>query len=189
MPTILTHPAVPVAMAVALGRDVVPRHLLAAGIVASILPDLDVLAFRLGVPYADVLGHRGFSHSLLLALGVAFAAACLCRLRGTSFLKSLLFLFVAASSHGILDAFTDGGMGVAFLWPWSDERFFAPVRMIEVSPISVTRFLSGRGASVLLSELLWVWLPLLGCAYLAAAPRRGKRAAVAMSKSKTGGMA
>ena len=32
------------------------------------VPDLDVIAFTLGIPYAHPLGHRGFLHSLLFAL-------------------------------------------------------------------------------------------------------------------------
>ena len=72
------------------------------------------------------------------------------------------FLFVSMASHGVLDAFTDGGLGVAFLWPWSAERFFAPApwRVIEVSPIGLTAFLS-RAGDVLASEARWVGLPAL----------------------------
>lgn len=183
MPTMFTHPAAPVAMALALGRGAVSGPLLAAGIAASILPDLDVLAFRFGVSYGDALGHRGLSHSFLFAVAVALAGACPCRWYRAGYLKSFLFLLAAASSHAVLDAFTGGGMGVALLWPWSNERFFAPVRMIEAAPLSISRFLSPRGASVLLSELLWVWLPLLGGAMLVAASRRGGRAAPIRSRA------
>jgi len=66
---------------------------------------------------------------------------------------------VVTASHGLLDALTDGGLGVAFLAPFSGERFFFPWQPIEVSPIGLRRFLSGRGLEVLRSELLWVWLP------------------------------
>lgn len=59
------------------------------------------------------------------------------------------------ASHGVLDVFTDGGMGEVLLWPWSNERFLAPVRMIGAASLSISRFLSARGASVLLSELAW----------------------------------
>src|SRR5262245_30471971 len=45
MPTILSHPAVPLALALGLGRKTVPPRLAQIGVVASILPDLDVLAF------------------------------------------------------------------------------------------------------------------------------------------------
>lgn len=159
MPTILTHPAVPLAVGFALGPRAVPPRLLLAGVALSILPDLDVLAFRFGVPYADAFGHRGFSHSLLFALLAALACASAFPSMRARFQSSFPFLLVAAVSHGVLDAFTNGGMGIEFLWPWWDARFFAPVRPIEVSPIGLARFFSARGASVMASEVLWVWLP------------------------------
>ena len=164
MPTVITHPAVPLALALALGREVISGRLLLAGVVASVLPDLDVVAFRLGVPYAAEFGHRGFSHSILFASLVALLGACLFRQLHSSFRCALLFLFAASMSHSILDAFTNGGLGVAFLWPWSDERFFAHFQMIEAAPLSLKRFLSPVGLGVLWSELLWVWCPLLGLA-------------------------
>ena len=71
------------------------------------------------------------------------------------------FVFVSASSHGLLDMLTNGGLGVALLWPVSNERFFFPIQPIEVSPLSVRRILSEAGAKVLRSEMLWVWAPAL----------------------------
>jgi inner membrane protein len=161
MPTAFTHPAIPLAIGLGLGKDVIPTPLLIAGVVVSVLPDLDVFAFRYGISYASNFGHRGFSHSLLFALILAFFGACAIRYFHTSFWRSFLFLFLVAVSHGILDAFTNGGLGIAFLWPWSTERFFAPMQVIQVSPIGVSRFLSPRGVSVLISEFVWVWIPCL----------------------------
>ena len=88
--------------------------------------------------------------------------------------RAFVFLFVAIASHGALDAFTNGGLGVAFLWPWSGERFFAPeaLRVIEVSPIGLTRFLSARGVMVLESELRWIWLPALALGLILIGARR-----------------
>jgi inner membrane protein len=37
------------------------------GVACSILPDIDVLGFRLGIRYGDFWGHRGFTHSFLFA--------------------------------------------------------------------------------------------------------------------------
>ena len=34
----------------------------------SLAPDLDVIAFRLGIPYSAPFGHRGAAHSILVAL-------------------------------------------------------------------------------------------------------------------------
>jgi len=163
MPTVLTHPALPLAIGLGLGRDIIAPRLLVAGVVVSILPDLDVLAFRLGVPYSSPLAHRGLSHSLFFAALVALLGAGCHRLLKTRSSTAFMFLLAATASHGILDAFSNGGLGIALLWPFSSERYFAPYPVIEVSPIGVSRFLSSRGAVVLESELLWVWAP---CAVL-----------------------
>ena len=58
-----------------------------------------------------------------------------------------LSLFMATASHGVLDAMTDGGSGVAFLAPFDDTRYFLPWRPIPVSPIGVSRFFSGAGSA------------------------------------------
>ncbi|WP_150045981.1 metal-dependent hydrolase [Methylomonas rhizoryzae] len=161
MPTIITHAAVPLALACGLGRDHIPGRLLLAGIVAAMLPDLDVLAFRLGIAYQNDFGHRGFSHSPAFALTVAAVGALLTKFLRVPAKRAFWFLAAATLSHGVLDAFTNGGFGIAFLWPFSGERFFAPVRPIAVSPLSLSRFLSERGLSVLASEVQYVWLPCL----------------------------
>lgn len=172
MPTILTHPALPLAVAWGLGHEVIPKRLLLAGVIASAIPDLDVLAFRFGVPYAAEFGHRGFSHSLLFALIVAIVGAGFARFLLSTPKRSFWFVFAAVASHGIFDAFTNGGLGVAFLWPVSDQRFFAPFQPIEVAPLGLSRFLSLKGAAVLWSEVLWVWLPVFGTAAIAVVFRR-----------------
>jgi inner membrane protein len=171
MPTIVTHPAVPLALGLGLGTQVVSPRLLAASAVASILPDADVAAFWFGIPYASPLGHRGLSHSLVFAAAVALLAAAFHRALRTRAGAAFALVFVATASHAVLDAFTDGGLCVALLWPFSDERFFAPERVIQVSPIGL-RALSWRGVQVLTSEMLWVWTPCLGVAVALRLARR-----------------
>lgn len=172
MPTILTHSAVPLAMAWCRGRHVISRRLLLAGVVVSAIPDLDVLGFKYGVAYASPFGHRGFTHSLMFALVIALlGTACFKYLRSTPG-RTFGILFAAIASHGILDTFTNGGLGVALLWPFTDARYFAPFRPIEVSPIGLSSFASARSLEVLGSELVWVWVPLLTMAALAVLVRR-----------------
>ena len=159
MPTILSHSAVPLALGLGLGTGIIPRRLLAAGVLASILSDLDVLAFRIGIPYAHDFGHRGASHSLAFAALLGLLALALAAPLRTSRSAAFWFVFIAAASHGLLDMLTNGGLGVALAWPVSDTRYFFPARVIEVSPLNLHRFFSPAGAAVLLSELRWVWLP------------------------------
>jgi inner membrane protein len=61
---------------------------------------------------------------------------------------------------------TNGGKGVALLWPLDSGRYFFAFTPVEVSPIGVSRFLSGQGLAVLWSELCWIVLPLLLVALL-----------------------
>lgn len=125
----------------------------------SFAPDLDVLAFPLGIPYDAPFGHRGALHSL------AFAATCGCglalaaRAGNIPPLRILCGTSLVMASHGILDAFTDGGRGVALLWPLTATRYFAPWRPIPVSPIGSAVF-SGRGLHVIFLETL-LFLPVL----------------------------
>lgn len=171
MPTIITHAAVPLLLGAAAGRRAISPRLLAAGAIAAMLPDADVLAFKFGIAYADTFGHRGATHSIGMALALGAVAALAYRpLRSTPW-RAFFFVGLAALSHPLLDALTDGGLGVALAWPFAQGRVFFPWRPIEVSPIGA-RFFSARGLDVLLSEARWVWLP---CALAALAiwlPRR-----------------
>lgn len=160
MPTVLTHPAVPMAMGFVLGRKTAPPALTIAGIAVSILPDLDILTWHLGIPLSHEYGHRGFSHSILFAALAALIGARLLKGYGIPWTLALGFLFISCISHGVMDAFTNGGHGIAFYWPWSKTRYFAPYRVIQIAPIHLERILSMRIPVVLLSEFLWLWLPL-----------------------------
>jgi len=155
----MTHTAVPLAIAVALGRGCVSTRLTIAGIAASMIPDADVLAFGFGIPYASDFGHRGFTHSLIFAIAAGLIAGLASPLLNSGRRTAFLFVAVAAASHGLLDMLTNGGLGVAYFWPIVSERFFFPYRPIEVSPIGIGRFLSADGLRVIASELVWVWLP------------------------------
>lgn len=171
MPTIVTHALIPLAAGIALGKARLPPRLVVAGMIAAVLPDADVIAFKLGIEYAHAFGHRGASHSLVFALVCgAFVAYCARWLKVTP-IAAFLFIALSAASHPLLDMLTDGGLGVALLWPWSDARHFAPWRVIEVSPFA-NRFFSARGVEVLLSELRWVWVPVLALAGVTAWLRR-----------------
>ncbi|WP_224247084.1 metal-dependent hydrolase [Hyalangium gracile] len=133
----------------------------------ALLPDADVIAFKLGIPYSAPWGHRGATHSLAFAALVALGSMGLARLLRIAPWRLGLLSFVSVGSHGLLDALTDGGLGAALLWPLSNARLFAPVRPLPVAPIGVG-MLSPRGLYVVVVEFL-VFLP---CWTFALWPRR-----------------
>src|SRR5262249_25790342 len=139
----------------------------------SLAPDLDVIAFRFGIPYSAPWGHRGAAHSIVIALALATVAVLATRLQprqvGLGQTDKLLWLLCAgvAISHGLLDTLTDGGLGIALLWPFSNARYFAPFRPIPVAPIGQGMW-SERGLRVVLTEALQ-FAPLL---FWASWPRR-----------------
>jgi inner membrane protein len=123
-----------------------------AGLVAlAEAPDLDVIAFRLGVPYGATWGHRGAAHSLAVACAGVVALALLARAARLPPGRVALAAGLALVSHGILDMFTDGGMGIAVLWPFTARRFFAPWQPIPVAPIGLG-VLTSRGLVVMARE-------------------------------------
>lgn len=169
MASLLTH----LGVGYVVGRAGLPERprlaLLAAFLSAA--PDLDVVSFALGIPYAAPLGHRGLSHALLVAAAVGLLAALAVRARPLA--RTAFVLAAVTASHGLLDTLTNGGLGVALFAPFDFTRHFAPWRPIEVSPIGAGAFLSRRGLAVLASELVWVWLP-LGAVSLVVVLRRRK---------------
>lgn len=135
MPTIVTHAAVPLCLGLGLGSRIIPPRLLLAGVAIAMLPDADVLAFKLGVAYGHVFGHRGFTHSLLFAFALPTLAMLFHRQFRASAATVWSFLLASLLSHSLLDSLTTGGKGVGWLWPWRDERFFAPWPVIRVAPL------------------------------------------------------
>jgi inner membrane protein len=157
---------IPVVIASLAGTKMVSGRLLLAGVIASVLPDADVIGLKLGVSYGHVMGHRGFSHSITFALIIGLFGMLFSRKLNANRSAAFSLLFLSALSHGVLDALTAGGLGVAFFSPFSDERFFFSWRPIRVSPMELEPFLSLRGWRVFLSEFLWVWLPALSLGVL-----------------------
>ena len=171
MATAFTHAFVASAIGSLGPRELSP---LKVGLVLSavaMLPDLDVIAFPLGIPYEHPLGHRGLTHSLPFAAGVGLLVPWLVFPEVRGFTRSwwvlVLLVFLASASHGFLDAFTDAGLGLGFFLPFKDARYFFPWRVLETSPVSPAAFFRGRSLGILVNEFLWVWLP-VGVLWLAA---------------------
>ena len=175
MPSVFTHAVAGLSLGACFLRPDVPKIVLAVGAACAVAPDLDVTGLTIGFGLDHPLGHRGFSHSIAFAALLALVCAWALRRRvGPAVGAGLLWLyfFACTSSHGVLDALTNGGRGVAFLMPFSDQRYHFPVRPIEVSPLGVREFFTERGVTIIANEFVWVWLPAALIAALAVWLRR-----------------
>jgi len=160
--SLISHAVVSISVGTCFYGVRAPTRVWVAGVVCSMLPDVDVLGFRFGVRYGDFWGHRGFTHSLLFAAVLATLTLILGFTRGLPGISRLslwTYFFIVTASHGLLDAMTNGGLGVAFFSPFDDKRYFLPWRPIRVSPIGLRHFFTDRGLAVIQSEFLWIWLP------------------------------
>ena len=161
MASAFAHAATALAIGAWFDPKRVPRRALLAGMAVAIVPDLDAIGYWMGIPSRSLLGHRGLTHSLAFAISGGLLAAwawCGRETRGGSRTWLGLYFTVVLLSHGFLDAFTNGGSGIAFFSPFSNHRFFFPFRPIQVSPIGIGVF-NARGVRILLSEMRWVLLP------------------------------
>ncbi|MBN2497988.1 MAG: metal-dependent hydrolase [Deltaproteobacteria bacterium] len=127
-------------------------YLLPAALAAA--PDLDVLA---GIISGQV-AHRGPSHSLVFALGMAglsaLALAVLQRGREKKIepLRLLAVLSACCCLHPLLDILMARGPGVPLLWPFSDLGLLSPVQLVPTAYYA--RSLSGL-LGVALSGRTW----------------------------------
>jgi inner membrane protein len=163
MPTIFSHAIFASAIGKAYAAEPLPLRFWILTATCAMLPDVDAIGFAFGVRYGDMWGHRGLTHSIAFAVLVGFVVGTFAfgkQPTAPGRLQLILYFTLVTLSHPLLDALTNGGLGVALFAPFSAERYFFPWRPIEVSPIGV-RFFSARGLEVLASEVVWVWLPAL----------------------------
>lgn len=150
------------------------RKAIIAGAALGTLPDLDVL-IDYGHPLAQMINHRGFSHSLFVLTALALFLGWLARRfklhkDGQGYGRLLLTIWLILITHPLLDAFTS--YGTQIWWPlrptpasWSS--------VFIIDPFYTAPLLAGVLIAVLIgpqramSRALGVLL-LLGAGYLLA---------------------
>jgi inner membrane protein len=164
MPSVFSHAVASIALGRAYTARPLPLRFWVLSSVCAVAPDIDVLANRFGFDYRTMLGHRGLTHSLFFALVLSGVVVLLFfRKPGDGMMSRLAlfaFFFAATASHSVLDAMVDGTLGVAFFAPFTPARFFLPWRPIVSSPIGLA-FFSPAGATTIVNEFIWVWIPSL----------------------------
>jgi inner membrane protein len=171
MATAFTHAFIALAAGRACYPRQVPGRFWFLAPICSAIPDADVGLHSYGVQYQDLWGHRGMTHSLAFALILSLIVVVWFFRDTTPRLSRqwwglLSFFFVLTASHGFIDAFTDGGLGIAFFAPFSDARYFMPWRPIPVSHFGIQNVFTPYGAHVLVRELILVCLPVAVLAVL-----------------------
>lgn len=163
MASAFSHAFVAVAIGNMLPHGPMPTRFWWLSMACAVLPDADVLGYFIGIPYGHALGHRGLTHSFSFALVLSLVVVTVWfgdvpatppkrRLLATHF-------FLVTASHGVLDAMTDGGLGVAFFAPFDDTRYFLPWRPVKVSPLEPHLFFTWYGVHVIMSEFVWICVP------------------------------
>lgn len=167
MATDYTHAVAGLGLACLCATRPMPWTYWALAAALPILPDLDVFSTA---AYGDLLGHRGFTHSLVFALVVGNLAACLTfrRLRTRWWRLSVVY-FIILASHDLLDAMTRGGEGIPFFWPAGGR--YGNWGPLPVSDLSFD-LPDPRRSRALRAEMLWVWMPTLILASLVTMYRR-----------------
>jgi inner membrane protein len=163
MASVISHAAAAAALSTAFAPTGAPVRYWPVAIAAAVLPDADSFLRYAGGFYSSAFSHRGFFHSPFLGLFVSFLLMLVFfreeELFSGRWFRYFCLFFLIWTSHGFLDALTNGGRGVAFFSPFSSKRYFFPWTPIQVSPMRVKSFVSSRGWSVLKNELLWIWVP------------------------------
>lgn len=164
MASLLAHAALPV-MVVAAARpfEGKNRRVAIAAAVCSALPDLDMLGIPFEIRATDPQGHRGVSHSLVMAALIALFVAIVwfrsLGLYSRPWRRVAWFLFGAAASHGIVDAMTTNEVGVALFSPFDLGRHFFPVKLLPTCPVGLKEYLGFWGILTIANEVLFLLLP------------------------------
>ncbi len=163
MPSIVSHMITGASLSYSLYPDKKKFKLYFFAVLISIIPDFDVIMFRIGIPYSHPMGHRGFFHSFLFAAiaGIFLAYLFFNKYEAAAgkYIKLSIVFILIGIMHGILDAMTNGGLGIGLLIPFKNQRFFLPWKPIEVSPIDIASFFSNWGLKVLKNEFIFLIIP------------------------------
>jgi inner membrane protein len=127
------------------------RRVIALAAIAATIPDLDLIGWPLGISPSALLGHRGLTHSIPVAVVLGLAATAFLPLARRERIVATTVLVLAAMTHSMLDALTTyAPTGPAFWAPFSNARYRFSWQPLTGAGGLHTDF--GK-------EVLFVWLP------------------------------
>jgi inner membrane protein len=177
MASLFTHVAVPLIARRAVDVDEkLQRRLGVVAVIVSIWPDLDYATLPFEVRPNDLLGHRGLTHSIFVAIAIGLAASLL--FPKTTRKRMASFLVLVALSHPIIDAFTSGDLGVALFWPLTRARFLSPLPLVATCPVGLDEWLGYWGVLTIANEALYIVTPVALAVAYRRWPERRRRLAI-----------
>jgi inner membrane protein len=125
-----------------------PQRFIVLSTLCQWLPDIDTLSYLLTIDEQHSLGHRGFAHSGVFALALAFAVMTLfyrpLKSNRTQWWGHYLWFFLMTLFHGIFDALVDSSLGIAFFWPFDTQRYQLSWQPLVDVPIRFAEFFSSH---------------------------------------------
>jgi len=161
MPSLFGHAVAGLALTSAFHGDRLPRRTWALAATCAMAPDLDWFVSLLNLHRGHVLNHRGAAHSLFGAVVIAALVFLAAYRRDQRRPVVWLCLTLAALSHGLLDACTSGGVGVALFMPFSETRWACLWQPGWVAPLPLGREHVYTFLDSLWNEAAWIGLPAL----------------------------
>jgi len=146
----------------------------------ALAPDLDILVWVLFHP-TGMVPHRGFSHSLIVAIALAFIFwLLLSRFGKKGGLVLPLALVLASLAHPALDYLMGCGPRVPFFWPFNATGFLCPLKLVPTAYYALTLqdlinlpalMLQPKNLAGIMLEIL-IFLPILIAEKFSAAGKR-----------------
>lgn len=164
MPSLLGHAVAGLAITESFRQAKLPRRTWILAPLCAVVPDLDWFVSFGAIHKNHILNHRGVAHSLFGALILAAATLLVTYRKDQRCGQLWLCLSLCALSHGLMDACTSGGVGVALFMPFSDSRWACIWQPIQVAPLPVGREDCYRFLASLRTEAFWIGLPALALA-------------------------
>jgi inner membrane protein len=161
MSSFLTHAIVASTAGLQGGLSVSRSRVVLCSMALAILPDIDAFFRFVGLSQVGWWGHRGLTHSLPFSAMTGLLVLLTFFKKVPRFSRSWWILwgllFLAGASHGLIDALTDGGQGIALLAPFDSTRYTFIWQPLPLPAVGLEHVASS--ATLVWNEARLVWLP------------------------------
>lgn len=143
----LTHIVLGACIGEAVAGKKLGKRAMLVGAVAQSVPDVDFVSTFWLHDAGDIIGHRGFTHSIVFAILaislLSWLASILFRRRGLTWKEWVMVIGINMATHLFIDAFNAYGIG--WLEPFSHKRFSFHILFVADPFFSIWPFIGFIG--------------------------------------------